>query len=76
MGDITWYDAKVVHPAKNGWVVVMTEHNNKLGAVMSLLYEDGYFNGKETPFNDVACWAYESEFERVFNDYFEKEDDF
>ena len=76
MGEkIKWYNAKEVHPAKNCWVVVITEHNNHLGAVMDVLYEDGYFNGEETAFNDVICWAYEEDFKKVFND-FKEEDDF
>lgn len=75
MKEIEWFNAKKVHPAKNGWVVVMTERDNELSTVMSILYEDGYFNGKAAPFEDVVCWAYESDFEDAFN-VFKRGDDF
>lgn len=72
--DAKWYDAKEVHPAKECWVVVITERDKDLGMVMSVLYEDGCFNGKKTPFNDVICWAYEEDFKKVFNDFTEEDD--
>lgn len=75
MREIKWYDAKEVHPARNGWVVVITDRNNQIGTVIDVQYEDGYFNGKESKFDNVACWAYESDFEDVFNN-FKEEDDF
>lgn len=75
MNAIKWYDAKEVHPAKECWVVVITERDKHLGVVMDVLYEDGYFNGKESAFNNVICWAYEKDFEDVLKQ-FKEEDDF
>lgn len=73
---IKWYDAKEVHPARNCDVVVMVEGtSHKLTSVIDIRYEDGYFNGKEHAFKEVVCWAYETDFEDVFNT-FKEEDDF
>lgn len=57
---INWYNAKEVHPAKNGNVLAITkiDSDSEVRCMMNVLYEDGYFNGKEHEIKNVLYWAY------------------
>lgn len=74
---IKWYDAKEVHPARNCDVLIVTRltDSNKINATMSVIYEDGYFNGKEYSMNDTTVWwAYYDEVKQMLQT--QEEDDF
>lgn len=74
---INWHKA-TEHPEKDCSVVVILATDSKqsqMNTVMGVVYENGYFNGKEYNMNDrVVCWAYIADFETIFN-HFKKEGD-
>ena len=67
--NITWHDPTDL-PVKNCDVVIISRNEDrpdKMNIVMDVIYEDGYFNGKEYNMNDrVVCWTYMTAFNGVF----------
>ena len=69
---VTWHSV-TERPDNYTDVVVILRHpelQGKINTVLSVLYHDDHFNGKNHSVDDeVVCWAYEKSFYTAFHEF-------